>query len=331
MIGNLKTEKEIMAQWKGNSTEPLVSICCLAYNHGGYIEDALKGFLIQSTNFPFEILIHDDASIDRTADIIREYESAYPDIIKPIYQTVNQYSLGVKPISIFNFRRAQGKYIAMCEGDDYWTDPLKIQKQIDFLEARSDYVLSFHDVRCVDHEGNMLQLSKIKDKYKRDYSAKELMEGMGVQTLTLCFRNIPEITQHILSGALNGDAVLTSRLGEFGKGKYQHDIEPGMYRYHPGGIWSMTSDIQKLKNSSITAHLLQEFHKDKGYLDVSEVWYHKYLDFRASILAKGFKIGRFKVFIWVMKYGFKENGWHSIKDFLIMTNFLVKKVIIKFL
>jgi len=107
-----------------SNTDPLVSICCLTYNHAPYIRDAIEGFLMQKTNFPVEILIHDDASTDGTADIIREYETRYPDIIKPIYQTENQYSKGVKISWEYQFSRARGKYIALCEGDDYWTDKL---------------------------------------------------------------------------------------------------------------------------------------------------------------------------------------------------------------
>lgn len=103
--------------------KPLVSICCLTFNHEPYIRECLDGFLMQKTNFPFEVLIHDDASTDHTADIIREYEVQYPNIIKPIYQNENQYSKGVRVTWTFQFPRAKGKYIAMCEGDDYWTAP----------------------------------------------------------------------------------------------------------------------------------------------------------------------------------------------------------------
>jgi glycosyltransferase involved in cell wall biosynthesis len=120
-----------------------VSICCLAYNHENYISTCINGFLMQKTNFVFEVLIHDDASTDKTANIIKEYEQKYPDIIKPIYQTENQYSQGVSVTSTFNYPRAKGKYIAICEGDDYWTDPNKLQIQIDLLEKYSlDF--SFH-------------------------------------------------------------------------------------------------------------------------------------------------------------------------------------------
>lgn len=115
-----------------------VSIICNAYNHEKYIKDALDGFIMQKTSFPFEVLIHDDASTDNTANIIREYEKKHPDIIKPVYETENQYSKGMGLVGKIQIARAQGKYIAICEGDDYWIDPLKLQKQYDLLEAHPE-------------------------------------------------------------------------------------------------------------------------------------------------------------------------------------------------
>ena len=127
--------------------EFLVSICCITYNHAPFIRQCLNGFVMQKTKFPFEILIHDDASTDGTQEIIREYEQKYPDIIKPIYQAENQYSKGIKINLTYNLPRAKGKYIAFCEGDDYWTAPDKLQKQVDFLESHLDYVMCSHRYR----------------------------------------------------------------------------------------------------------------------------------------------------------------------------------------
>ncbi len=119
--------------------QPKVSICCVTYNQASYIKASLDSFLMQETNFDFEIIIHDDASTDGTSDIIREYEKKYPNIIKPQIQIENQWSKGVRGIfSRFTFPRSAGKYIALCEGDDYWTDPLKLQKQVDFLENNEE-------------------------------------------------------------------------------------------------------------------------------------------------------------------------------------------------
>ena len=130
------------------SGRPLVSICCITYNQVSYVRDALEGFLKQKTDFPFEVLIHDDASTDGTAEIITEYAQRYPDHIKPILQSVNQYSIGNIGVSgLFNFPRAKGKYIAMCEGDDYWTDEHKLQMQTDYMEEHPDCSLCFHSAR----------------------------------------------------------------------------------------------------------------------------------------------------------------------------------------
>ena len=126
-------------------SEVMVSICCITFNQKDYIRDALDGFLKQKTDFSYEILIHDDASSDGTGEIIREYALRFPDRIFPILQTENQYSRGLTNISgTFNFPRARGRYIAMCEGDDYWTDENKLQQQVDFMEAHPDCSICFH-------------------------------------------------------------------------------------------------------------------------------------------------------------------------------------------
>ena len=113
----------------------MVSVLCQTYNHEQYISECLQSIVAQKVNFRYEILVHDDASTDNTANIIRKFEREYPDLIKPIYQEVNQWSLGNKVFSGIQLPRCTGKYIAICEGDDYWTDPLKLQKQVDILKV----------------------------------------------------------------------------------------------------------------------------------------------------------------------------------------------------
>lgn len=147
--------------------DPLVSICCLAYNHEPYIRQCIEGFLMQKTTFPIEILIHDDASTDNTAEIIREYEAKFPIIIKPIYQIENQYSKGVGVSRAFQFPRAKGKYIALCEGDDYWIDPLKLQRQMDFLECNKEYGLVCTDFNILHLPTGKLEKALFKNQPKR--------------------------------------------------------------------------------------------------------------------------------------------------------------------
>lgn len=148
--------------------EPLVSVCVITYNHGKYIRQCLDGILMQKVNFPYEILIHDDASPDDTADIIREYWEKYPTVIKPILRTENQYSKGVD-VCWFNFDRAKAKYIAQCEGDDYWTDDGKLQMQVDFLEEHGEYVACVHRVRVIDGEGNQTTRGGFDRKLRKSH------------------------------------------------------------------------------------------------------------------------------------------------------------------
>ena len=159
-----------------------VSVVCNAYNHELYIRDALEGFVIQKTNFAFEVLIHDDASTDKTADIIREYEAKYPGIIKPIYQTENQYTKG--GVSRFQAPRIKGKYVALCEGDDYWTDPLKLQKQYDAMEAHPEIDICAHAAIMVNAK-NEKKIDLIAPRKKNDIiSAEDVIYGGGAFVAT---------------------------------------------------------------------------------------------------------------------------------------------------
>ena len=132
-------------QDKDNQQPLMVTIRCAVYNHEQYIRKCLEGFVMQKTNFKFEAIVHDDVSTDGSVAIIKEYAEKYPDIIKPIFEKENQYSKHDGSLGRIMDENSHGKYIAFCEGDDYWTDPLKLQKQIDFLESHPDYSLCFHN------------------------------------------------------------------------------------------------------------------------------------------------------------------------------------------
>lgn len=153
------------------NSEPIVCIRCITYNQEKYIAQCLEGFVMQKTNFSVKAIVHDDASTDRTPQIIQEYAERYPDIIFPVLEKENQYSQG-KLLEVMQ-PLMKGKYIAVCEGDDYWTDPLKLQKQVDFMESHPDYAMCFHQA-LRHHEGTDKPDELYSDIEDRDYTGNEL-------------------------------------------------------------------------------------------------------------------------------------------------------------
>jgi len=272
----LRTEDDIISNWEGDISTPLLNITCTAFNHGKFIRETLNGFLIQETNFPYKIIIHDDASSDNTALIIREYEEKYPRIIKAIYQTENQYSKGVKAGGIIR-PYLTAKYIAKCEGDDYWVDPRKLQIQVDFLENNPEYVISGHDAKIVDEDGNILQESKLPMYHKRNYSAEELLKGKAwILTLTRVSRNILDRPFEV-DFVKNGDFFTTTRFGLHGKSKYHNDIENAVYRVHSGGIWSMIPQEKKDSGRIETFFWISKYFKRVGMDKFARYHWNKFL------------------------------------------------------
>ncbi len=157
---------------------PLVSIVCDTYNHAPFIRDALDGFLNQKTDFSFEIIVHDDASTDGTADIIREYERAHPALFRCVYRTQNIYSRDPKILEHYVFPLARGKYIAICEGDDYWTSPDKLQKQISYMQAHPACTLCVSAGELVDPRGNRIGMVAPYGE-DTDVPTDELIRGGG--------------------------------------------------------------------------------------------------------------------------------------------------------
>jgi glycosyltransferase involved in cell wall biosynthesis len=162
-------------QTRNNLTNnPLVSICCLTYNHGLYIRHCINSLITQKTDFPFEIVVHDDASIDNTIEIIKEFEIKYPRIVRPIYQKINQRSLKTDRVIKLVFNSSKGKYIALCEGDDYWLDPFKLQKQVDYLERNKEFGLVHGNSCILNEKKKKLIIDFKKQEYYNNCSKKEL-------------------------------------------------------------------------------------------------------------------------------------------------------------
>src|SRR5690554_4415749 len=220
-------------------TEIKVSIIVNTYNHEKFIADTLNGIVIQKVNFPIEVLIHDDASNDNTVEIIKDYISKYSHInFKPIFQTVNQYSQNIKIGQTFQYPRVKGKYIAICEGDDYWTDPLKLQKQVDFLEENPDYSFCVHNNYTLNAYTGEQTIRNTKD-IESIIDLKSIIIKKKFATASLIFRksSLPKLFPEWYSKVSNGDYALAVLLAEKGLGKYLPDIM-SVYRVHEKGVWS---------------------------------------------------------------------------------------------
>jgi len=228
---------------------PLVSISCVTFNQAPYIRECLDGFLMQQTDFAFEIIINDDASTDGTKEIIEEYTKKYPEIFFPFYQTENQYSKGIRGMMLrFNFPRCRGKYIALCEGDDYWTDPLKLQKQVNFLEENEDVNLCFHRANLL--QNNEFILHPIPDGFEgKSFSYIELLRHFNfITTASVVFRK-PEkfhFPKWYFSLPFGDLGMYKLFLDE----KKIHCLKDVMsvYRIHEKGVWSSLSQIKGHEN-----------------------------------------------------------------------------------
>ncbi len=231
----LRTEEEIVASWRGGVEKPMVSICCLTYNHERFIEDAIRGFLIQETDFPFEIVIHDDASTDKTQEIIRNFCILYPMLIKPIFQAVNQYSRGINPGIEFLLPAATGKYVALCEGDDYWTDKGKIKKQALYLESNPGYSMSSHAVKFV-FEGVTEKHNNYQARPVIDACFEDIIgNGLFIALNSIVFRRNLLDWPRWLDSLPGGHKALIYLITS--KGMNHHFMEEmGVKRRNPGGI-----------------------------------------------------------------------------------------------
>ena len=231
-----------------------ISIVCDVFNHEPYLRQCLDGFVMQKTDFPFEILINDDASTDKSVDIIKEYVSKYPSLFKPIYQSENQFSQGVGIWSNIQFPRATGKYIAICEGDDFWTNPLKLQKQVDILEADESLMACCTNSSLVDKEGTLIEekLSRpvVPDNREGKYTLREFFEqNHTYPTASMVFRrtHFDEICEKFRKtrNPFLGDWTLWIAILCFGNMYYLDEVTCA-YRINPTSVTHSKVDERRL-------------------------------------------------------------------------------------
>ncbi len=246
-----------------------VSVVCNTYNQVGYIGDAIESFLMQKTNFPFEILIHDDASTDGTADVIKKYEEKYPDKIKPIYQKENQHSKKVKITLSIQIPRAKGKYIAFCEGDDYWTDPYKLQKQYDALESHPDIDICAHSAFKVNAETKQIIGCICPSKSDVVFSIEEVIKGGGtfVATNSLMYKK-ELINDEYEFAKLWGLDYIVQIHGSLNGGMLYLKDNMSCYRILSKGSWNERVFLNKkfyIEHINTMKNVLNVFDKETNY------------------------------------------------------------------
>lgn len=252
---------------------PLVSICCITYNHEKYIREAIEGFLIQKTNFQTEILIFDDASTDKTQEIIKEYALINKNIIT-FLQSENQWAQGKYGLLDWLFPAARGKYIALCEGDDYWTDPYKLQKQVDFMEANPKYVMCFHNA-IITYDDN--SVNRIFNNIKNgEYTGEEILREWIIPTASVVFqKSMYKSVYH--PDFIYGDIILFLSLAEKGNFWGINEVM-SVYRKQKGGVTSINKfRIEKTKKFIKHHKAIQKSFDGKYHLIEKEIISRSYI------------------------------------------------------
>lgn len=262
-----RTESEIKRNW-GLGEQPIISCCCMAFNQVSFVGQALDSILMQITDIPFEIIVRDDCSDDGTREVIESYAEKYPTLIVPIYEQENQYSKGVRTLPVV-LRKARGKYIAICEGDDYWTDPDKLQRQFRYLQCNPEYSATADNTLVRFESGKEIEFS---NRPGRDILLEELVVSRQFSTSSFMFRASNEFSTN-LENFLYCDTPLVLFLTKKGKIRYSNCLS-SVYRRHSGGV---TNQIGTSKD--LTERIVEYLHQLNKMLGKE---FNNAFDFRIS-------------------------------------------------
>jgi len=279
--------------------EPLVSIVCVTYNHETFIHDALDGFLMQKATFPIEIIVHDDHSNDGTVEVLKRYAGKHKDKIVLLLRNTNIHSRG-QSATYHALKHVRGKYIALCEGDDFWTDENKLQLQVDFMEQHPDFSVCCHAFFPCSISGSVGR--PMPEKLKETESEADQLKRYPsyMKTGTILFRNIPDLLPSEMHKTVFRDNFIFTMLGNYGKSKYLEEIKPAGYRVHNGGIFSLTDDLQKKINRIISFYWIavafEKYHHDK-----KTAMYWRFRAARILCTATGHAIHECVMGLWIAK------------------------------
>lgn len=276
---SLLTEKEKMATWFGPTK---VSIICISYNHEQYIEDCLSTLLSQETDFPYEIIIHDDASTDSTTNVIEKYRSLYPNIIKTILQKENQFSKGVKPQSVAA-KESKAKYLAFCEGDDFWLNKWKLQLQHDVLEKNSSAFSCVHghhpfnEISGTSKENLNISIENVESlliNRKNVIRRKMPLPKMN----TVMHRNTADIKlfhPDIMENFIVSDQPRASLMGRLGDTVLLKNFPASAYRINTGSMWTTMPESEKKMHNCSWRIWLSIYYIETGFKEDGFFFYNK--------------------------------------------------------
>lgn len=294
-----------------------VSVLMITFGHEKFIEDAVNGVLMQECNFEIDLILVNDCSPDTTNKLIMHIIETHPRSHRIKY-TMHPKNKGMTPNFIWALQQCKGNYIAWCDGDDYWTDPLKLQKQVDFLENNPDFVLSFHDAKTFDANKTLIKKSWLPKSSKTVIEQEDLKKAPFILPVTMCFKNVIKDFPSEFYKVINADKFLISMLGNYGKAAFTPGIEPSVYRIHEGGIVSSKSAFEKEINHLGTFFYLSKYYRRIDQTPTATYFNEKFEKLYISLMDNSIKnrekLRLFETLINLQKY--KASFWFTSYIFL---------------
>lgn len=239
---------------------PVLSVMMITYNHESYLSQALDIILAQKTDFQFEVLIGEDCSSDNTRQVALEYQRRFPDKIRVLYSTNN---VGSSRNFARTLEACRGKYVAICEGDDYWTDECKLAEQVAWMDNHPRCAVTYHNATTINEKDEVVRV-ELQSECQNGYTSEALQVGAHMPTLTLCFRNVVRQLPTEFFRVVNSDTFFISILGCHGYADYLTWISPAVYRHHSGGIWSAVAHDEKIIKGLTSIYWLSLYHRREG-------------------------------------------------------------------
>lgn len=250
----------------------VVSIIVCTYNQEQYIAQTLDSILMQQCNFEIEVLVGEDCGTDGTRKICEGYAQKYPQV----RLLDRPHNLGKQRNFFDALCHARGKYVSMCDGDDYWQDMQMLQKEVDYLENHPECVIVYHDSIMVDEEGRVISETEVGENRRCDFSSDELVRGRNISNRTICFRNIVDFSKIDITDVYNEDTFVYAVVGQYGCGHFMEGLKPSVYRILGGSIWNDHGEIKRTLWFMGTLKALWKYYKSQNHTIYTSYFMDRY-------------------------------------------------------